>query len=208
MPKSRRKSSRKCTRPDGGRRGVILDAALNLIARQGFASVTHRRVAAAADVPLGSTTYYFDSGEHLLREAFARHLASVSQELSAAATELKQAASLDLLLDFMIRFTEREVQDGAAIVIEYELVLFAARDESLAQMLHAWQDGLVSDLAEVLEEIGAGRPFEAARAVIQLVRGYELEQLTRREARSEDLRRRLDLLIAPYLDRPRSDDVR
>ena len=60
-------------------------AALSLIAQQGFAAVTHRRVAAAAGVPLGSTTYYFDSREHLLREAFRRFLALLSEDLAAAA---------------------------------------------------------------------------------------------------------------------------
>ena len=183
-----------------GRREAILDAALKLIAQQGFASVTHRRVAAAAGVPLGSTTYYFDSRDHLLADAFRRYLHLVSAELDAAAADLKRAPSLEGFLDFLVRFTEREVQDEAVLIVEYELVLFAARDGSLAEELHAWQDGMVADLAEALELLDARRPFDAARAVIQLVRGYELEQLTRGESRSDDLRRRVELLLSAYLD--------
>ncbi len=182
------------------RRTEILDAALKLIARQGLASVTHRSVAAAAGVPLGSTTYYFDSRDHLLGEAFRRYLALVSEELDAAAAELKRRPSLEALLDFLVRFTEREVEDEAVLLLEYELVLFAARDGALADDLHAWQDGMVADLAEALEALGARRPFDAARAVIQLVRGHELEQLTRREPRSEALRRRVELLLGACLE--------
>ena len=157
-------------------------------------------MAAAAGVPLGSTTYYFESRDHLLREAFRRYLEAVSQGLAEAAAALKRAPSVDALLDFLVGFTEWEVQDQAVIVVENELVLFAARDGSLAEELHAWQDGMAADLAEALEALGATRPFDAARAVIQMVRGYELEQLTRREARSEDLRRRLTVLLTGYLE--------
>ena len=90
-------------------------------------------------------------------------------------------------------------QNQAVIIIEYELVLFAARDGSLAEELQVWQNGMAADLAEALEHLGATRPFDAARAVIQLVRGYELEQLTRGEARSKELRRRLSVLLDAYL---------
>jgi DNA-binding transcriptional regulator YbjK len=41
------------------RRTAIVDAALRLVARGGPRAVTHRAVAAEADVPLAATTYYF-----------------------------------------------------------------------------------------------------------------------------------------------------
>ncbi|MEM7413288.1 MAG: TetR family transcriptional regulator [Myxococcota bacterium] len=182
-----------------GRRETILDAALGLIARQGFAAVSHRRVAAAAGVPLGSTTYYFESREHLLREAFRRYLAQTSAELADGARALKERPTLARALDYLLAYTEREVADRAVIVTEYELVLFAARDGSLAEELHAWYDAMVADLAEVLERLGARTPFDAARAVFQMVRGYELEALTRGEPRTADLRRRLETLLTSYL---------
>ncbi len=61
------------------RRELILDTTLRLIASGGVDSVTHRRVAEDAGIPLGSTTYYFDSKEHLLREAFEHYLASATR---------------------------------------------------------------------------------------------------------------------------------
>src|SRR5512138_372519 len=69
-PKKRSGSAK----PPEDRRAAILDATLRLIATDGVDAVTHRRVAGAADVPLGSTTYYFESREQLLREAFRRYL--------------------------------------------------------------------------------------------------------------------------------------
>ena len=55
------------------RKTQMLNATLRLIAAGGVDSVTHRRVAEAAGVPLGSTTYHFESREHLLQEAFEHY---------------------------------------------------------------------------------------------------------------------------------------
>src|ERR1700757_734856 len=57
-----------------GRRNEILEAALRIVADGGPDAITFRRVADRAQVPLGSLTYYFDSREDLLREAFRLYL--------------------------------------------------------------------------------------------------------------------------------------
>ena len=182
------------------RRTEILDAALQLIAEDGVDSVTHRRVAAAAGVPLGSTTYYFDSRDHLLRDAFRRYIERISETLFELSARVRQRPSLGRLVDFIIELTEREFLDEALLIAEFELTLFAARDPDLARELHAWQDTMVADLAEALERLGAPRPFDTARTVAQVVRGHEQEQLTRHEADSSDLRRRLRALLEALLD--------
>jgi DNA-binding transcriptional regulator YbjK len=162
-------------------------------------AVTHRRVAAAAGVPLGSTTYYFDSREHLLRDAFRHYIQSVSETISELSERAKRRPSVRGIVDLLISLTEREFLDEALLIAEFELTLFAARDPELALELHAWQDAMLADLAEALEFLGAPRPFDAARSVLQMVRGYEQEQLTRHEARSGDLRRRLQTQINAFL---------
>ena len=69
------------------RRRAILDATLRVIADGGVDAVTHRRVAAEADVALGSTTYYFASREELVREAFRHYLAEVTVALASLERE-------------------------------------------------------------------------------------------------------------------------
>ena len=54
-------------------RNRILDAAIDVIADVGFAAATHRRIAAAADVRLALTTYYFDNLTDLHVHAIRRH---------------------------------------------------------------------------------------------------------------------------------------
>lgn len=67
--------------PDA-RRAAILDAALDLIALEGPAKVTHRAVAARAGVPLAATTYYFGSKDEILLAA----LELVAEREAAALT--------------------------------------------------------------------------------------------------------------------------
>ena len=61
------------TRPRGAaRREALLDAVLQVVADEGVDAVTHRRVADVAGLPLASTTYWFESKEHLLTAALER----------------------------------------------------------------------------------------------------------------------------------------
>ena len=53
--------------PERGER--IVTATMNLLREAGVASVTARSVAARAEVPVGSVSYYFDSVKGLLLQA-------------------------------------------------------------------------------------------------------------------------------------------
>src|SRR5574338_50440 len=99
------------------RRAAILDATLRLIAMHGVDSITHRRVAAAADVPLGSVTYYFASREELLREAFRRYLVRIRalQNDVARAMPKRTAAGL---IETLVELTKREFEDEQMLLAE------------------------------------------------------------------------------------------
>ena len=178
------------------RRATILDATLRLIAAEGVDAITHRRVAAAAGVPLGSTTYYFESREHLLREAFRRYLAQVQAQLARAGKAFHDAPTADGLVDYLVETTQRGFEDEALMLAEYELTLFAARDAEIAEALHAWDALVISRLAQSLEKIGTTQPFDAAKTLLHLIRGHELDSLSRHDAAPDDLRRRLQRVVA------------
>src|SRR3954447_1810815 len=67
-PRSDRRS--RAAAPRGqARRGRIVEAALAVIARVGPDGLTHRLVAAEANLPLAATTYWFASKEDMVRAA-------------------------------------------------------------------------------------------------------------------------------------------
>src|SRR5580692_6501682 len=68
--KTRTQARSRPMRPRGAaRREALLEATLRIVADTGADAVTHRRVAEVAQLPLASTTYYFDSKEELLTAA-------------------------------------------------------------------------------------------------------------------------------------------
>jgi DNA-binding transcriptional regulator YbjK len=177
------------------RRRAILDAALRVVADAGVESVTHRRVAAEAGVPLGSTTYYFASRDELLHEAFRHHASLVHGELDAIAEGARLTSVADVVA-FLVEVVRREIADRALLVVEYELIVRAARDPALAREVNAYERALAARLGEALESLGVAQAFDAARTLITLVRGFEIECLTRPEPPLGALRTRLELLLA------------
>jgi DNA-binding transcriptional regulator YbjK len=183
------------------RRAAILDATLRVIATDGIDGVTHRRVAAAAKVSLGSTTYYFESREALLRQAF-RHYLDHIRALQNRVARTMPKTTVAGLVDYLVEMTQREFEDEQMVLAEYELTLFAARDAEIADALHDWDAFMIGHLARAFEAMGAPRPFDAARTVLHLMRGHELDSLSRHESGAEDLRRRLTVVVAALVGAP------
>ncbi len=177
------------------RREVILEAAVRIIGAGGPDAITHRAVAARAAVPLGSVSYYFDSREELVRESFRYYLAVAAQFLETFDRQARPD-SVRALTDFLVEVARREFMEPEVVRAEYELILYAAQDEALAREFAAYERGLEVQLAARLERLGATRPIDASRTLIDLVRGFELERFTRPDAEFADLRRRLLPVVA------------
>src|SRR5436190_15245629 len=100
------------TKTTPGRREQFLDAALRLIGRSGREAVTHRAVAEEAGVPLGSTTYYFDSRDDLLGQALEYVARSEAERYAELGRELLKANSPRKLADMLIS----EAEDRSAYI--------------------------------------------------------------------------------------------
>jgi len=182
------------------RRRSLLEAALRVIARGGVEAVTHRRVAAEAGVSHGATTYHFASRDEIILQAFRYYIRLNTAHLDAALFDLDddlddEHVDVRSIVSFLVDFTRREFADPELVLAEYELILYAARNEVLAREYRAWQRSLVGGMATVLEACGAPRPSEAARVVVGVCRAFELEQLTHPRNSPSQLERRLNLLL-------------
>ncbi|MCZ6677383.1 MAG: TetR family transcriptional regulator [Candidatus Poribacteria bacterium] len=188
----------KIVRQKGDRRQLILDTTLRMIAAAGIDSVTHRKVAEAAEIPLGSTTYYFDSREHLIRETFDHYIgmAKALQE-SIGSKPIKRLGDV---VNYLIELTNREFEDEALLLAEYEMTLFAARDSQVADLLHEWDSAMIANISKALKTLGAKRPLDAARTVLHLIRGYQLDRLTRHTPDPGNLRRRIRDVLEAFLN--------
>ena len=191
------RSTKSQRRQQSDRRQQILNTTLRLIAAGGIDSVTHRKVADAAGIPLGSTTYYFDSREHLLREAFEYYIAkAMALHESLISGPIN---SSNELVDFLVELTDRELDDEQLLLAEYEMTLFAARNERIAGLLHKWDSVMIANIVEALTGLGAKRPEDAGRTILHYIRGYELDRLSRHTADSEGFRRRIENVVAAFI---------
>jgi TetR/AcrR family transcriptional regulator, regulator of biofilm formation and stress response len=121
---------------DPGRRDRIIDAALDVIAEAGVTGTSHRRVADAAGVPLGSMTYYFDGMHDLLHEAFTRFATAFSdrfeRRMQAARTPEEARDAVVTLIADDVFDTQRD------LVLTHELYTLAARDPAYRDITNAW----------------------------------------------------------------------
>jgi len=83
----------------GTKRAQFVDASLDLIASEGLAAATMRRIAAKAGATTGAVTHYFAGREALLLEAVrAAHYAAGGRMQDAAQRGLSSAARLEAVV--------------------------------------------------------------------------------------------------------------
>ena len=170
-----------------GRRRAIVQAAIQAIAEVGVGQVTHRRIAARAGVPLGSTTYYFPTLDDLVSAALREATENARAELEVWAEELM--ASEDLAATF-VDLARRYLADRERALLEYEVCLAATRTPQLRPVASLWIDGVRGICARF-----AGGP-ERGFALAALVDGALLQALvTGDDIDADGLRAGIEALV-------------
>ena len=183
--------------PTRRRRGVkrrteILEATLRLLAREGAAPLTMRAVAAEANVPLTATTYYFESKDELILEAWRLHAEREAARVSRATEAIASRLSPPEVADRMARF----VQDGLgpareSLLAEFELLVQAARQPELEELTRVWHQAIREQVREILAAAGSPQPELDARLVVAITAGLEVDNLGAADAMSLDELREL-----------------
>jgi DNA-binding transcriptional regulator YbjK len=168
-------------RPRGAaRREALLDAVLRIVAEVGADAVTHRRVAAEAGLPLASTTYYFDSKEHLLTAALERAAEQDMARLHALLTEAPEDASdpLALAVDSILDpVDDNDLSCRASLLATYSLMLEAARRPALLEVNRRWSEAYLDALSHLLGIAGSSDPHSDAEILLAAADGLLVEQL-------------------------------
>jgi DNA-binding transcriptional regulator YbjK len=141
-------------RYDPQRRDRIIDACLDVIAEVGVVGTSHRKVAEAADVPLGSMTYHFTGMHELLHEAFDRFAQTASSRFEqrmakAGDTEQAMAAVAQTIIGDVF-------SDRRDMVLTHELYTAAARDASFRDITNAWMRRSRRILEQHFDPVTAG----------------------------------------------------
>ncbi|MFE2676443.1 TetR/AcrR family transcriptional regulator [Streptomyces hygroscopicus] len=156
-------------RYDPERRQRLIDVAITVVGERGIGALSHRAVAAAADVPLGSTTYHFATLDDLLVAA----LEQVSAEWVADMERWERDTAAEVpLAEAMTALVERLLEgDRKRLELEYELYVTALRRAPVRPIVAAYLDDTAALLARRTGDL------TAARGVVALFDGLLLQLL-------------------------------
>lgn len=118
-------------RSSDGRRTDLIDAALRVLARDGVASATTRKIADEAGLPLGAVNYWFAGKDDLMEAVIIDVLDKLSDAMERAAAASNGATLLDSL-----RAAWRVVEDddpGAQLAL-YELTSLSIRTPAMRDL--------------------------------------------------------------------------
>ena len=139
-----------------------------MLASHGVAGATHRLIAAAADVPLGSLTYHFDSLDDLRAQAFTRLSERVTASYEAHFTDVSSPEDLVAALVDLVHGAVGADADEWAVT--YELYLAALRDPALRTVTERWMRASRSVLERFVDP-------DTARALDALVEGLVMHRM-------------------------------
>jgi DNA-binding transcriptional regulator YbjK len=153
----------------------VLRCTLVLISERGVEAVTHRAAADAADVPLGSVTYYFESKEQMLREALELWVREEVERLEELASAL-QGATMTPAEAAQAFQALLEVNDPHAIA-QMDLYLYAARVPELRESAENAFAAYERVSVAALTALGNEDPERAAPLFVALADGLGLRRL-------------------------------
>ena len=161
------------------RRTLLLQTARRLIAEDGIDAVSHRAVADAAGVSLGSTTYWFESRQHMLiasLEYFIRlEIEGLNERLSGI---LGKKLSRRRLVDEFTALLLPQLEDERwRTVAMYTMMLEASRQPELEDVCREWTAAWDAALADVFASAGAPEPELEAQMFLAMLDGLLLGQL-------------------------------
>lgn len=179
------------------RRAALIDAAIEVVAEQGIAGVTHRSVAARAGFPPSTTSYFFPSIDDLLIEAMQERMSRQIEIFRATAetiggTSLEPAEMMGALIDVIV-----EIPD-AHVMAQFDLYLTAARRRDVRASAIEMIDSFTELAAMMIEQAGFDDHVGRAEVLVATLDGLAFQRLARGTDQQEYQRRLREALTLMF----------
>jgi AcrR family transcriptional regulator len=179
------------------RRQELVDATIAILASDGLAAATTRRITDEAGLALGAFHYAFRSKDELLRAVIERLASQISETLDSLANGDRR--DLQHAVEAIIRGLWDYVEAHPDLQLaQYELTIHALRDPTLRELAAAQYDRYVAIVVDTLEGIPdapAGQErVELARFLVATLDGLILHHCVQGDL--EAARRRLEQCIS------------
>lgn len=184
------------------RRRQILDAAVTVLATQGWRGLTHRAIDRAAGLPEGSSSAYYRS-RSALQAAMAEYVVwQLTADVAALAAEVDQRpGDHDHAVAATSATFHRWLDESDLLKARLELTLAAARDDELAARLRASREGLTSIVGDILVHGGHPHTEGVSATIVAALDGVLISALLRpRAQRAAFVADSLDLLLGSLVE--------
>jgi len=171
-------------------REAIVAATVRIVAGEGVAAVTHRRVAAEAGVALSSTTWHFATKADILEAALRWSARYEVDRIGAIAdrlgdTEFDPSAWAEELADWLIEQLTVEREIAVAL---YRLQVELLGSDGALEVHREWGEGLLAVGERVLERSPTPTPQLDVRLIVAALDGLRMNVLNSGEQDIEWLR--------------------
>jgi len=166
--------------PQTGRRLVLVEAAVAVVARSGLRGLTHRAVDAEAGLPEGTCSGYLRTRLALLT-ALMQHVGyTLASDLDALSARLAErpgdtAYAAAETTELFVRWLDRP----DLMVVRTELSLEAMRQPELIEAFRPWREALLEVVAGIVAPYGHADPQRRAEAVLASLEGVLTHALLR-----------------------------
>jgi AcrR family transcriptional regulator len=147
-------------RRNPARRAALLDAAIEVLAREGSRGLTLRAIDAEAGVPTGTATNYFADRADLLTQVMHRARERLTPDPEALAETMRQPPTHALATELMRQLLGRMRADRTGYLAMLELRLEATRRPELLAELSGFLTAELED--NIRYHLDAGLPGGAA----------------------------------------------
>jgi TetR/AcrR family transcriptional regulator, regulator of biofilm formation and stress response len=170
-------------------REAIVAATVRIVAREGVAAVTHRRLVAEAGVSLSSTTWHFAAKVDILEAALhwtaRREVARIAEIADRLGGDFDPAAWAEELGDWLLEQVTGEREIAVAL---YRLQIELLGSPGAREVHREWGRGLRALGDRVLERSATLTPELDIRLVVAALDGLRLSVLSAGEADVDWLR--------------------
>ncbi|GIU26290.1 TetR/AcrR family transcriptional regulator [Shewanella sp. MBTL60-007] len=197
---------RQSNRSDGqARRIEILEATLRLIVKEGIRGVRHRAVATEANVPLSSTTYYFDDIKDLISDSltyFAEKTLWMNKILEQKSYALVESVRLEqetadepqmksFIVENLSLFICEHIKEQLAHrddrVLEMAFHEEALRNPQLAAAISVLDETFLVSIKQFFAGMGSTTANEDAHQVLAIIKLLEYQYLLRGECDEQQM---------------------
>ena len=165
------------------KREQILDASVQVFGTGGSVAVTHRAVAKVAQVPLGSTTYYFTDRDDLLLQTMAHARSAESDRLHAIVDGVEGTVDIDRSIALLTEmYLDKTTADPLYDLALFEMFMEATRNATVREETRQWSS-MIGELTErVLPPSDPALPRAVVVQIVAcLVDGLMLEAVSNAE---------------------------